>query len=851
MRTIADLDELLAAAEEELAGLDRRRTEILRYIEALRREKSVSVETPSTATSPDGPIRLPPLPDPSPMEGAGPDRPPDATLYDDPRSEPASKVTDQSPAEEKIALFRSLFRGREDVYPRRFESRKTGKSGYLPACRNEWIKPRCRKPRMRCGECPNREFLPVTDEVVENHLLGGERQGRSKRDFAIGVYPLLPGESCRFLAVDFDKSGWREDAAAFLKTCAVFGVPAALERSRSGNGGHVWIFFTAPVDAGTARRMGSFMLTETMESRPEMGLDSYDRFFPSQDTLPRGGFGSLIALPLQRRPRETGNSVFVDEAFVPFPDQWAYLSSVRRMEPGEVENLAQKAVAGGRVMGVRTVVTDEDDDPPWTRPPSGRRKELPLPGPLPPSVTLTVANQVYVAKVGLSPALRNRLIRLAAFQNPEFYKAQAMRLPTFQIPRVIGCCEDFPDHLGLPRGCLEETAAFLSSIGIAPVVVDERFGGIPIDVRFTGTLRPDQEPAARAMLENDTGVLSATTAFGKTVVAARLIADRGVNTLVLVHRRELLDQWGARLNELLELPSGRIGRIGGGKRDPTGIVDVAIIQSLVRKGVVDDLVAEYGHLVVDECHHISARSFETVARQCRAKYVTGLSATVTRKDGHHPIIFMQCGPVRHHVDERRQAAARPFCHGVIPRQTEFLLPGALRRETDPAIHEVYAALARDEKRNGMIVRDVLDAVAAGRFPVILTERREHLSLLAQRLVPHVRNVVVLQGGMGKKQRAAAAKALAGSAEGEARVIVATGRYLGEGFDDASLDTLFLALPVSWRGVLVQYAGRLHRLHEQKKDVLIYDYADLRVPMLARMYGRRRMGYRKIGYAIQE
>ena len=755
-------------------------------------------------------------------------------------------ATQLSPPAAKIALFRALFRGREDVYPRRFESRKTGRTGYSPACANEWVRGVCDKRACKCSDCPQRRFLSVTDETIRQHLSGSDP---STREFVMGLYPMLLDETCYFLAADFDKKNWREDVLAVVDTCRRLGISTAVERSRSGNGGHLWLFFEEALPAVLARKLGAYVLTETMERRPDIGLDSYDRFFPNQDTLPTGGFGNLIALPLQKRPREQGHSVFLDEQLMPWADQWAFLSAIQKLDRATVERIVRAAEVRDRVVGVRLASMEEDDDAPWTAPPSRRRDERPITDPLPESLQLVLGDEIYIAKEGLPPALRNRLLRLAAFQNPEFYQAQAMRLSTFDKPRVIACAEDLPLHIALPRGCLEDVQELLTGLKLKYTLRDERNLGVPLAVTFHGTLRLEQRAAAEALLAHDDGILAATTAFGKTVLAAWLIAQRGINTLVLVHRQQLLEQWVERLSAFLGVPAKSIGRIGGGKRKPTSLLDVALIQSLVRKGVVDDRVGTYGQLIVDECHHLPAYSFEQVARKAKAKYVLGLSATVIRKDGHHPILFMQCGPVRYRVNAKQQTAARPFTHSVLVRPTAFQPPSATSQDTRLQFHDLYTALIADESRNRLICEDVIAAIKAGRSPVVLTERTDHLQKLAARLAPAVRHLIILQGGMGRKRLREVLAQLAAVPEQEERVVLATGRYLGEGFDDARLDTLYLTLPVSWRGTIAQYAGRLHRLHEDKREVRIYDYADLNAPMLARMFDRRCKGYEAIGYTL--
>jgi len=754
-------------------------------------------------------------------------------------------VHHRSPPEQKIALFRSLFRGREDVYPRRFESRSSGKSGYSPACQNEWVTGVCEKPRIQCATCHHRYFLPVTDEVIHRHLVGTDKRGG---DFVAGVYPMLLDESCFFLAIDLDKTTWQEDAIAVLDTSRHMKVPAVLERSRSGNGGHIWIFFENAIPASIARRLGSHLLTETMERRPDIGLDSYDRFFPNQDTLPQGGLGNLIAWPLQKRPRAAGNSVFIDDALDPHDDQWKFLSSIQRMSPAAVNEIVSSAGRAGRIMGVR-IASGDDNDEPWTLPPSRRRTRLNFADVPPARIDMTLSDQLYISKEQLPPTLRNCLIRLAAFQNPEFYKAQSMRLPTWNKPRIIGCAEDHPRYLALPRGCYEDVRELLGEMKIELGIFDRRVSGEPMELSFQGTLRPEQKSAVGKLIKHDTGVLAATTAFGKTVVAAWMIAHRSVNTLVLVHRRQLLNQWVDRLSEFLGIPKQDIGRMGGGRKRPTGRIDVATIQSLVRKGVVNDCVADYGHVIVDECHHLSAPSFERVARRTKARFVLGLSATVARKDGHHPIIFMQCGPVRHRVDAKAEAIARPFQHSVIVRPTGFRPVSQASSNQRVQFQDLYRELIADRDRNNMIRDDVLQSVHEGRSPLVLTERREHLESLAASLQPDIEQVVVLQGGAGIKQSRAIADRLANTEPGRQRVLLATGRYIGEGFDDPRLDTLLLTLPVSWRGTIAQYVGRLHRLHEGKTEVRVYDYADLNVPMLSRMFDRRCQGYEAEGYTV--
>jgi superfamily II DNA or RNA helicase len=737
--------------------------------------------------------------------------------------EPARLSTD-----EKVVLFRRLFQGRTDTYPIRWES-KAGKSGYSPACANEWRSGVCEKPRIKCSDCGNRLLIPLSDQIIYDHLAGRH---------TIGVYPLLANDSCRFLAVDFDDADWRQDAQAFRSSCVDLGVPAALEISRSGNGAHVWIFFLSAVPARDARRLGTAIISHTCARTRQLKLASYDRLFPNQDTTPKGGFGNLIALPLQKTPRERGCSVFVDEQLLPYADQWAYLASLQPLAPDAIESAISSATGGTHPLDV-TFITDEDKQEPWK---AGPMSGNTLPGLMPESLSVTLANLIYFEKAKLPQPLLNRLIRLAAFPNPEFFKAQAMRFPVWDKPRIIGCAENYPNHVALPRGCLDAARELLRDNKIRCDTHDERFAGEPLDLAFAGTLRPDQETAVTAMLRYDTGVLSAPTAFGKTVSAAALIARRGVNTLVLVHRTELLRQWQERLQSFLGVGKGVVGTIGGGKGKRSGKIDIAVMQSLSRQGETSELVEHYGHVIVDECHHISAVSFEALLKQVKARYVLGLTATPIRRDGQHPIIFMQCGPIRHTAS---RAETAPHDLEVIPR----MWPGKIDLPAEAGIQDVFRQVATDVQRTAAIADEIADAFFRGRKILVLTERTDHIAAIEEALAGRIEKIFTLHGRMSKKQRNLVTAELDALPADAPRVLLATGKLVGEGFDHPPLDTLVLAMPISWKGTLQQYAGRLHREHATKVDVRIIDFVDTAHSGLLRMWDKRQAGYRAMGYSL--
>ena len=755
--------------------------------------------------------------------------------------------------EEKVDVFRNLFKGREDVFARRWYSRTSGKSGYQPVCRNEWDRQLCDKKRFKCAECPNRSFKPLEYEDIYRHLEGKSPDGQD----VIGVYAILADNTCNFLCADFDDKsceyGYQKDVLAYVGVCKDWGVPCFIERSRSGNGAHVWIFFEQPLPASKARRLGNMILTEATERYGRMNFKSYDRFFPNQDRLPEGGFGNLVALPLQGKARKEGNSVFVDENFMVYENQWYFLLEIERISEVTVDAILAKHETASELGELSTT----SESKPWETPvpPKIAHNDFPA------NPVLIRSNMLYIPLQGLSAKVVNHLKRIASFKNPEFYARQGMRLSTYNIPRIISCADMEEDYIALPRGCEDAVVALLEGNQVDYRVEDKTNHGENIAVAFKGQLREEQRAAIASLIAHDNGILNATTAFGKTVTAIGLIADRQVNTLILVHTKALLEQWKSRLKEFLQidfteddLPKkcGRrknfspFGTLDSKGNSLHGKIDIALMQSCLEDSGVKPFVRNYGMLIVDECHHVSAVNFERILKYANARYVYGLTATSIRKDGHQPIIFMQCGPIRYSADAKAQMASQTFTRLLVPRFTFY------RELTDEksTYARMVQKMADDENRNGLIIEDVCVALKEGRSPIVLTNLTAHVETLASALIPHCKHVITLVGSESAKEKRQKMEYLQNIPSSESLVIVATGKYVGEGFDYPRLDTLFLALPVSWKGIIAQYAGRLHREYPGKKEVRIYDYIDIRVPMYDVMYKRRLRGYASVGYQIK-
>lgn len=751
--------------------------------------------------------------------------------------------------DERIRLFQSLFKGREDVFARRWFSKTTGKSGYQPVCINEWKQGICDKKKYRCAICPNRNFAPLTTQDMYRHLEGKDEYCCD----VVGLYAIMQDNNCAFLCADFDdkncKYGYKEDVLAYVGVCREWLIPYAIERSRSGNGAHVWIFFEAPLPASKARRLGNAILTEAMTRNGQMSFNSYDRFFPNQDYLPEGGFGNLVALPLQGQARRKQNSVFVDDDFLVYKDQWAFLYNLKKIQESTIDQLLRLHYQ--EELGKLSM---SSENKPWVTPfPQNITQED-----FHAKVEIIKADKLYIPLKAVSAKVLNHLKRIAAFKNPEFYSKQVLRLSTYAIPRIISCFDITNEYLAMPRGCEDATRSFLNDNAVTYTITDKTNHGNKISVSFQGEEREEQLEAINALLPYTNGILHATTAFGKTVTAAAIIARKKVNTLILVHSKALLKQWHDRLTEFLNIDypkheeknkRGRrkvfspIGCFDSSGNTLHGIIDIALIQSCLDEDGVKPFVQDYGMVIVDECHHVSSITFEQVLMSIKAHTIYGLTATPIRKDGHQPIIFMQCGPIRFSTDVKSQIAKQSFDRFLIPRFTSYnsILEDRL------SIATLYKYLSEDEIRNNLIVEDICKVVNTGRTPIILTNRTAHVSVLAEKLKATIKNVISLTGAGTTREKREAMQRLQTIPDSEQLVIVATGKYVGEGFDYPRLDTLFLALPISWKGLLTQYAGRLHREYEGKKDVRIYDYIDIHEPICDSMYRKRLKGYAAIGY----
>lgn len=773
------------------------------------------------------------------------------------RAREAGTVTSQSSAQEKIALFRSLFKGRADVHAHGFR-RKDGGIGYTPACANEWkpgVCPRAANAKAKCVQCSHRAFSPLSDSAIIRHFQGNDERFRD----VIGLYVLDERSNTSVLVIDFDKEGWQEAVSAVRAASQAHGINAYVERSRSGNGGHVWFFFEQAIGAKLARDFGSALIAEAMANTRSISFEAYDRMLPAQSTIPEGGFGNLIAAPFQGRAQRADNSVFVDDSFTPFPDQWLFLSKVKKLSEQAVLNV----VGASMVNSTGSTAASA----PWEHQPAKPLSRSDFPDPL----VITESDMIYIPQRGLSAAAENRIKRLAAFSNPEFFKKQALHRSVYGTPRIAYLGETRDEHIAIPRGCKQKLLNMLRDANKHFTWSDKHYIGSTLQIDFTGKLRPDQQFAVEQLAKHDNGILSAPTGFGKTVIGAYLIAQHRVPTLIIVPKTALVSQWVEKLGKFLAIehpgkplltPSGKpskrkrpvVGQIGGGKNRISGIVDVATFQSLVKKDPetgepqAKELIRNYGLVICDECHHAAAPQLELILKSTPAKYVYGLSATPQRADGLDRALFMLCGPIRCKIDPKEQAKQQGIKRLLRPRFTRIRLP---KCENGVSYNQLLDSLCQHSARNTFIANDVASAVKNNRKPLVLTKRKEHARVLAELIskAAECKTHLLVGEGAARQRRERLASAIKDSASSNHCVIVATESYLGEGFDASALDALFLTTPISWDGNVTQQAGRLHRTNEGKTNVVIYDYVDETVPMLERMYKKRLKTYAKLGYEV--
>lgn len=766
---------------------------------------------------------------------------------------------------DKIAsdFFMMFCRGRKDVYDLRYTNPKTGKNGYYSQCFNRWDRG-ChiqKKDGVRCKDCELRAYKPVTLPLIKAHMNGTDPNGND----VVAIYPMLENNLCQLLVFDFDNhakgaeqedyanidDGWKEEINALRRICKNLDVDAVVERSRSGRGAHLWIFFKEMVPARLARRFGFALLEKGAESVNLKSFKYYDRMIPTQDALPEGGLGNVIALPLQGMALKSGNSAFIDENWNAYEDQLNVLAGTRRLTRQGIEDYLSLWYSTG------SISEDNGTDAPWDK-----NSEIEA-GSVKGVVRIVLADRIYIDSTGMSNKTKRQLRRMATFSNKQYFQNQAMDMPNYDESRFIYLGSDEGKYIVLPRGLREEILKKFDNAGISYKIEDKRTKGQELNISFRGELRESQIPAVETMLENETGILHAATAFGKTVVCCDMIARRGISTLILVDRADLMNQWIKRLEEFLdideELPeyqtkTGRtrkrkslIGNLQGAHDTLTGIVDVAMIRSLKKKDGFHPKLKEYAQVYFDECHHAASDSAIEVLQEINAKYVYGVTATPKRGDGKEKINEFLLGPIRYRFTAKDRAEEQNINHLVYPRFTRTVKPHHLSKT--PYGNDAYELIRNNDVRDEQIIRDVADCVQAGRTPVVLTKYVDHAKKLSERLKTYADRLILLTGANGTKARRAQVEELNKVDNSDSLILVGTGSLLGEGFDFPRLDTLFMATPVSGENVVEQYVGRLNRDYDGKENVIVYDYVDSHIPKFDKMYSARLKAYKKIGYEL--
>ena len=781
-----------------------------------------------------------------------------------------ARIIPREITETDAKVFFSMFWGRTDVYSKRTIKKSTGEVNYYTQCHNFW-KNGCLRitgSKIKCQDCPKQAYKELKKEQIMEHLRGSAEDATD----VIGVFPLLTDDTCRFIVFDFDNHEkdaekndfantdelWKEEVDSLRKICDINRIDALVERSRSGRGAHLWIFFQKPIEASLARKFGNALLNKGAESVNLKSFRFYDRMLPMQNHLPAGGLGNLIALPLQGQALKVGNSAFIDEHWNAYPDQWEVLLSKKKLSKEFIEDKIKEWSEGSlEIVANCKDIFESDNEKPWDRTKHFQKEDVDG------IMQITLSDGVYVDAVNLQPRIQNQIRRMAAFSNPVFFKNQAIGLSNFENYRYIYLGSDEGGFIKVPRGVLENITEACEKAGIAYEIEDKRSKGQTIHVEFIGELKESQVFAVEKLLSYDNGILNAATAFGKTVVCCNVIAQRKVSTLILLQSSALMEQWEEALEKFLhideelpeyETPTGRkkkrksvIGKLQGAHDSTTGIIDLAMVGSVCKNGEYHRRLKEYGLILVDECHHAASDTIVDILQEADAKYVYGVTATPFRGDGLEKINDMLLGPIRYRYTSKDRAKEQGIAHLVYPRFTRAVAPRFSQDKMHP--NEAYEIIRNNEDRDELIIRDVKQCVEGGRTPVVLSKYVEHSQRLYQRLINYADKVFLLSGSNSKKEHKEILKQMSQVTPGESMILVATGKLIGEGFDYPRLDTLIMATPVAWKGVVEQYAGRLNRDYDGKKSVIIYDYVDSHISMFDRMYHKRLKAYKQIGYDI--
>ena len=776
----------------------------------------------------------------------------------------------QTITENMANKFFYMFWGRQDVYAKRSVNKETGKAAYYPQCNNFWTSVCHRKIKdgVNCKDCKSRSYKKITKYDILNHLQGNAHNASD----VIGVYPLLNNGTCRFMVFDFDNHDkgaeekdfanvddtWVEEVEAMREICVLNGIDPLVERSMSGKGAHVWIFFDKPIAASLVRKFGFALLDRGAEQVNLKSFKCYDRMLPAQDSLlDNSSFGNLIALPLQGKALQDGNSAFVDCNWNAYPDQWRILFSKPRLSQEFLEEKIKEWT--NPIEDIAANVDENDREKPWNRMQHFNKNDVDG------KMHITLSNGIYVDNTNLKASMQNRIRRMAAISNPIFYKNQAIGTSNYDTPRWIYLGKDhLSGYIQIPRGLQDELLEKAKQADIDCEIEDERQYGRNINVEFIGELRPEQDRALKELTKYDNGILHAATAFGKTVVSSAIIAQKKVNTLIILESSALIEQWKDALEKFLNIdekfPSyktktGRvrkrkslIGTLQGAHDSMTGIIDIAMAGSLCKKGEYHNLLNEYGLVLVDECHHSASETIANVLKEVKAKYVYGVTATPKRGDGLEKINYMLIGPIRYSYTAKEKAKEQGIRHLVYPRFTRIVAPrGVITGKMHP--NEAYEIIHNNDLRDEQIIEDVKNCVSEGRTPVVLSRYKDHSEKLYERLKSYADYVFLMTGNNSKKEHRKILDQMSQVNNDESMILVATGSLVGEGFDFPRLDTLFMATPVSFRGVVEQYAGRLNRDYAGKENVIIYDYVDNHIPMFDNMYAKRLKAYKQIGYEL--